>query len=96
VRGIADDILSIDLTAQSFMRDHTLDQMREAGPVVRVKLPFLGKTWLATTHAPGCAGRHREVAQALPRPVADVLASALKYTGRLGLRALTALPVRLA
>src|SRR5262249_23707987 len=25
-------------------------RLREAGPVVRVKLPFLGKTWLATTH----------------------------------------------
>jgi cytochrome P450 len=46
------DILDIDLVSQSFRRDPfpTLARLREAGPVVRVKLPFLGKTWLATTH----------------------------------------------
>jgi cytochrome P450 len=46
------DILNIDLTSQSFMRNPfpTLTRLREAGPVVRVKLPFLGKTWMATTH----------------------------------------------
>jgi cytochrome P450 len=46
------DILDIDLTSQAFMRDPlpTLARLREAGPVVRVKLPFLGKTWVATTH----------------------------------------------
>jgi cytochrome P450 len=46
------DLLDIDLISQSFMRDPfpTLARLREAGPVVRVKLPFLGKTWLATTH----------------------------------------------
>ena len=46
------DILDIDLVSQSFMHDPfpTLARLREAGPVVRVKLPFLGKTWLATTH----------------------------------------------
>ena len=49
---VAGDILDIDLVSQSFMRDPfpTLARLREAGPVVRVKLPFLGKTWLATTH----------------------------------------------
>src|SRR5204863_3530832 len=52
VRGMAGDILNIDLTSQSFMRDPfpTLARLREAGPVVRVRLPFLGKTWVATTH----------------------------------------------
>src|SRR5207249_10196586 len=49
---MASDILKIDLTSQSFMRDPfpALARLREAGPVVRVKLPFIGKTWLATTH----------------------------------------------
>src|SRR3954470_9544008 len=52
VGDVAGDILDIDLVSQSFMRDPfpTLARLREAGPVVRVKLPFLGKTWLATTH----------------------------------------------
>ena len=49
---MAGDILNIDLASQSFMRDPfpTLTRLREAGPVVRVKLPFLGKTWIATTY----------------------------------------------
>src|SRR5262249_47970493 len=49
---MTDDVLNIDLVSQSFMRDPfpTLARLREAGPVVRVKLPFLGKTWFATTH----------------------------------------------
>ena len=47
------NILKIDLTSQLFMRNPfpTLAQLREAGPVVQAKLPFIGKTWLATTHA---------------------------------------------
>src|SRR5215471_9543254 len=46
------DILDIDLASQSFMRDPftILTRLRDAGAVVRVKLPFLGKTWIATTH----------------------------------------------
>src|SRR4051794_31378104 len=49
---MAGDILNIDLTSQSFMRNPfpTLTRLRQAGPVVRVRLPFLGKTWVATTH----------------------------------------------
>jgi cytochrome P450 len=49
---MANDLLSIDLSSQSFMRNPfpTLARLRDAGPVVRVKLPFLGATWLATTH----------------------------------------------
>jgi cytochrome P450 len=49
---MAGDILNIDLASQSFMRNPfpTLTRLREAGPVVQVKLPFLGKTWIATTH----------------------------------------------
>jgi cytochrome P450 len=46
------DILNIDLASQSFMRDPfpTLTRLRAAGPVVRVKLPFLGETPIATTY----------------------------------------------
>jgi cytochrome P450 len=49
---MAGDTLYIDLASQAFMRDPfpTLSRLREAGPVVRVKVPFLGKTWIATTH----------------------------------------------
>src|SRR5262249_26736594 len=49
---MAGDVLDVDLASQSFMRDPfpTLARLREAGPVVRVKLPFLGKTWIATPH----------------------------------------------
>jgi cytochrome P450 len=49
---MADDLLKIDLASQAFMRNPfpTLARLREAGPVVRVKLPLVGKTWLATTH----------------------------------------------
>jgi cytochrome P450 len=49
---MADATLDINLTSQSFMRDPfpTLARLREAGPVVRIKLPFLGQTWIATTH----------------------------------------------
>ena len=49
---MAGDTLDLDLVSQSFMRDPfpTLARLREAGPVVRVQLPFLGKAWVATTH----------------------------------------------
>src|SRR6516225_318631 len=52
VRGMVGDTLDIDLVSQAFMRDPfpTLARLREAGPVVRVKVPFLGKTWIAATH----------------------------------------------
>jgi cytochrome P450 len=46
------DVLKTDLSAQSFMRNPfpALARMRQAGPVVQVRLPILGKTWVATTH----------------------------------------------
>jgi cytochrome P450 len=49
---MADDVLNIDLESQSFLRNPfpTLTRLREAGPVVQVKLPFLGKTRLLTTY----------------------------------------------
>src|SRR4051812_5154840 len=51
-RGMASDILTVDLTSQAFMRNPfpTLNRLRQAGPVVRVQLPLLGQTWVATTH----------------------------------------------
>jgi cytochrome P450 len=47
------DLLKIDLASQAFMRGPfpTLARLREAGPIVRVRLPLVGKTWVATTHA---------------------------------------------
>ena len=50
---MTNDLLKIDLASQSFMRNPfpTLAQLRAAGPVVRIKLPFLGSTWVATTYA---------------------------------------------
>src|SRR5262249_28083137 len=52
VHDMAGDILDIDLVSQTFMRDPfpTLARLREAGPVVRVKVPFLGTTWIATSY----------------------------------------------
>jgi cytochrome P450 len=49
---MAGDTLDIDLTAQSFMQNPfpTFSRLHEAGPVVRIKVPFLGKTWVATTY----------------------------------------------
>jgi cytochrome P450 len=49
---MSDTVLKIDLVSQSFMHDPspTLARLREAGPLVRVRLPFLGKIWVATTH----------------------------------------------
>jgi cytochrome P450 PksS len=41
------DILSPRFHADPFP---TLDRMRAAGPVVEVKLPIVGRTWLAVTH----------------------------------------------
>ncbi len=46
------DILSPQFHANPFP---TLDRMRAEAPVVSVKLPIMGRTWLAVTHD-GCAG----------------------------------------
>jgi cytochrome P450 len=46
------EIRDFDLTSSAFKRDPhpTLNAIREAGPVVRVKLPMLGEIWMATTY----------------------------------------------
>jgi cytochrome P450 PksS len=43
--------LHIDFTSQDFFRDPSaaIARLRAAGPVVEVKLPFVGRTWIATT-----------------------------------------------
>jgi cytochrome P450 len=43
---------AFDLTSQAFKRDPfpTLVRMREQGPVIRVRIPLLGKVWMATTY----------------------------------------------
>lgn len=42
-----------DLQSAQFMRDPfpTLDAMRAAGPVIRMRLPLMGKCWVATSYA---------------------------------------------
>jgi cytochrome P450 len=42
----------INLASQAFARNPfpTYASLREAGPVIRTRLPLLGKTWVATTH----------------------------------------------
>src|SRR4051794_32622411 len=44
--------VEIDLMSQAFKRDPspTLARMRELGPVIRVRIPLLGKVWMATTY----------------------------------------------
>lgn len=43
--------VDVDFTSQAFFRDPraTIDALRAAGPVVAARLPFVGRTWLATT-----------------------------------------------
>ena len=41
------DILSAKFHANPFL---TLDRMRAEGPVVRMRLPIVGNTWLAVTY----------------------------------------------
>lgn len=42
----------LDLNSQAFKQDPfpTLARMRELGPVIRIRMPILGKIWLATTY----------------------------------------------
>src|SRR5438034_2137312 len=49
---MAGKVQKIDLVSQAFARDPfpTYASLREAGPVFQTRLPFLGKTWVATTY----------------------------------------------
>src|SRR5262245_55201398 len=44
--------IQFDLSSQAFKQNPfpTLAQMREQGPLIRVRLPLFGKVWLATTY----------------------------------------------
>jgi cytochrome P450 len=46
------DFLKIDLSSPSFLRNPfpALARMRQAGPVVPIRLPLVGACWVATTH----------------------------------------------
>ena len=47
-----DNPLKFDIEGVAFKRDPfaTFAAMREAGPVLPMKLPFVGKAWVTTTH----------------------------------------------
>ena len=49
---MAGKVQKIGLASQAFARDPfpTYASLREAGPVFRTRLPFLGTTWVATTY----------------------------------------------
>ena len=44
---------SLDLTSANFKRDPlpTISRIRDMGPVIRTRMPFLGNVWLTTNHA---------------------------------------------
>lgn len=45
--------LAFDITSARFKEDpaHTFAAMREAGPVIPFRLPFVGRAWVTTAHA---------------------------------------------
>lgn len=45
-------MLRMDFTSQDYLRDPVagLEKLRAAGPVVQVRFPIVGKTWITTTH----------------------------------------------
>ena len=47
------DLMTYDLTSLAFLRDPApmLVQMRDDAPVIRAKIPFIGKTWFTTSDA---------------------------------------------
>ena len=49
---VAGAVQKFDLASQAFARNPfpTYASLREAGPVFQTRLPFLGKTWVATTY----------------------------------------------
>jgi len=49
----AEGELRVDLVSEAFKRDPfpTFHRLREAGPLVRAKVPLLGECWLVTRHA---------------------------------------------
>jgi cytochrome P450 len=51
LRGPIDSVLHFDFTSQEYLRDpaKALAALRAAGPVVEVRFPIIGKTWITTT-----------------------------------------------
>jgi cytochrome P450 len=45
--------LSVDFASQDYLRDPAaaIERLRSAGPVVQVRFPIVGRTWIATTEA---------------------------------------------
>ena len=44
--------MHVDFTSQDYLRDPAagIARLRRAGPVVEVKFPIVGRTWITTTH----------------------------------------------
>lgn len=58
-----------DIISSEFHRNPfpVLDGMRADGPIVRVKLPIVGQTWLAVTHEPALpCSRTTRISCAIP------------------------------
>ena len=47
--------LPIDFTSQDYLRNPAagIERLRAAGPVVEVRFPIIGKTWITTTSRSG-------------------------------------------
>jgi cytochrome P450 len=45
-------VVRLDLTSQAYKQDPfpALAKLREAGPLIRIRLPIIGKAWMATTY----------------------------------------------
>src|SRR5262245_55345056 len=52
MNSVVERAIKLDLTSQVFKQNPfpTLAKMRELGPLIRVRFPFFGNVWLATTY----------------------------------------------
>ena len=64
-------MLRMDFTSQDYLRDPAtgLTKLRAAGPVVEVRFPIVGKTWITTTSESGqpCSKGQRDIYDAQER-----------------------------
>ena len=44
--------IRVDFTSQDYLQDPaaSIARLRQSGPVVEVKFPIIGRTWITTTH----------------------------------------------
>jgi hypothetical protein len=92
-------MLRFDFTSQDYLRDPAtaLARLRAAGPVVEVRFPIVGRTWITTTS--DLAGRieGKCALEALfkrwPHLELAVAADSIRWRQRPGLRAIERLPV---